>query len=88
MGTSWSEVLSHTFDITDGKTGDHIEVHVSNRIIFNFPYPYGNYHPYNTEVAHYTWPSSFETEIINGDEFLGPNYDKCGIHSAGGLRAT
>ena len=76
MGTSWSEVLSHTFDITDGKTGDHIEVYVSNRIIFNFPYPYGNYHSYNTEGAHYTWPSAFETEIVNGDEFLGPNYDK------------
>ena len=73
-GTSWSEVMSHTFDITGGDVGDHIEVQISNRVIFNFPYPYGNYHPYNTEAVHYDWPSSFETEIIAGDDFLGPHY--------------
>ena len=75
-GTSWSEVMSHTFDITGGNVGDHIEVQISNRVIFNFPYPYGNYHPYNTEAVHYDWPSSFETEIIAGDDFLGPNYNR------------
>ena len=74
-GSAWSEVVSHTFDI-DGSVGDHIEVQISNRVIFNFPYPYGNYHPYNTEGVHHDWPSTFETEIINGDDFLGPDYDR------------
>ena len=75
-GTSWSEVVSNTFEITDGNVGDHIEVQISNRVIFNFEYPYGSYHPYNTEIVHYDWPSTFDTEIINGDDFLGPNYDQ------------
>ena len=76
MGTAWSELFTHTFDITDGNAGDHIEIQVSNRVIFDFPYPYGHHHPYHIEEAHYEWPSTFETEILNGDDFLGPNYNQ------------
>ena len=74
-GTVFNEVVSHTFNIDDGNVGDHIEVSVSNRVIFNFAYPYGNYHPYDTEIVHYNWPSSFEDEILHDDDFLGPEYN-------------
>ena len=75
-GTAWSELVTHTFDITDGRIGDHIEVQISNEVTFSFPYFFGHYHPYNSEIAHYDWPSTFTTEIINGDDFLGSGYDK------------
>ena len=74
-GTAWSELVTHTFDITDGRIGDHIEVQISNEVTFSFPYFFGHYHPYNSEIAHYDWPSTFSTEILNGDDFLGV-YDK------------
>ena len=76
VGTAWSELFTHTFDITNGHVGDNIEVQISNRVIFDFPYLYGHHHPYNIETVHYDWPSTFATEIINGDDFLGPNYDQ------------
>lgn len=79
-GTSWSELFTHTFDIQDGSIGDHIEVQISNKVTFSFPYSYGHHHPYNSEIAHYDWPSTFTTELINGDDFLGPAYDKLEIN--------
>ena len=62
-----------------GTRETHIEVQISNRIIFSFPYPSGHHHPYNSEITHYDWLPTFTTQIANGDDFLGPHYDKLEI---------
>ena len=48
MRTAWSEQFSHTFTV-DGNAGDHIEIRAQNRIIFDFPVPFGSFSPYNVD---------------------------------------
>ena len=74
--SSWGETFTHTFDIHDGNVGDHIEVEISNKVTFRFPYPNGHHTWVNSEQRyHYDWPSTFTTQIANGDDFLGSRYD-------------
>ena len=79
--SSWGETLTHTFDIQDGNVGDHIEVEISNKVTFRFPWPNGHHSWINSEQRyHYDWPPAFETQIANGDDFLGAQYDSVEIH--------
>ena len=79
--SSWGETFTHTFDIQDGNVGDHIEVEISNKVTFRFPWPNGHYSWINTENLHYyDWPPAFMTQIANGDDFLGPQYNELEFH--------
>ena len=79
--SSWGETFTHTFDIHDGNVGDHIEVEISNKVTFRFPYPNGHHTWINSEQRyHYDWPPTFTTQIENGHDFLGSRYDELEIH--------
>ena len=77
--STWGETLTHTFDIQDGNVGDHIEIEISNKVTFRFPFPLQLIPTDSGQLILRDWPSSYTSQIENGYDFLGPRFDELEI---------